>query len=170
MARQSKWLIMKIQIAGIVKNSIVDGPGIRYTVFGQGCPLKCKGCHNPHTHDFNGGESVDISTIAQQIAQDPLLDGVTFSGGEPFVQAEAFAALAKLLDKRHIICYTGYTFEELLQQSDARNLLKSIDVLIDGRFSDENKSLTLKFKGSKNQRTIDSKESIKRGKVIEIQL
>ena len=95
----------------MVKNSIVDGPGIRYTVFAQGCPLKCEDCHNPHTHDFFGGELVDIAQIAEEIHKDPLLDGVTFSGGEPFAQAKEFAQLADLIATHHVCCYSGYTFE-----------------------------------------------------------
>lgn len=162
---------LKIRISGIVKNSIVDGPGIRYVVFGQGCPHKCEGCHNPDTHDFFGGSLVDISDIAEEIKKDPLLDGVTFSGGEPFVQAKEFARLAELLPGYNIICYTGYTFEELYSSGlheTARVLLDKIDVLVDGRFEKSGQSFELKFKGSGNQRAINAKESVKIGKAIEI--
>jgi anaerobic ribonucleoside-triphosphate reductase activating protein len=159
----------KIRVAGIVKNSIVDGPGIRYTIFSQGCPIKCEGCHNPQTHDPDGGELVEISTMADEIKRDPLLGGVTFTGGEPFVQVREFAALADLI-KNHIICYTGYSFEELYENSDNHILLSKIDVLVDGRFKESEKSTDIKFKGSKNQRTLDSKESVKCGKAIKISL
>jgi anaerobic ribonucleoside-triphosphate reductase activating protein len=157
----------QLRTAGIVKNSIVDGPGIRYTVFAQGCPLSCPDCHNPQTHDMNGGELRDIHAIAEEIRRDPLLDGVTFSGGEPFVQARVFAELAELIKERHIICYTGYTFEELYRDEKNHLLLERIDVLVDGRFETNRRSLKAKFKGSVNQRVIDCKESVKRGKAIE---
>ncbi|MCL1789181.1 MAG: anaerobic ribonucleoside-triphosphate reductase activating protein [Oscillospiraceae bacterium] len=161
---------MKIRISGIVKNSIVDGTGIRYVVFGQGCPLKCEGCHNPDTHDFNGGKLVDILLIAAEIREDPLLDGVTFSGGEPFAQTEAFAALADAVEEYNIFCYTGYTFEELYDNPETHTLLGKIDVLVDGRFNKNQRTLLQKFRGSGNQRAIDAKESVKCGKAIEIDL
>jgi anaerobic ribonucleoside-triphosphate reductase activating protein len=137
-------------------------------VFAQGCPLKCEDCHNPQTHDFTKGELLDVQKIAGEIKQDPLLDGVTFSGGEPFAQAEEFANLADLIKDFNIICYSGYTFEELLAAPDKRILLEKIDILIDGRFEKSKKSLQLNFRGSKNQRIIHAKESLKRGKVIEV--
>jgi len=166
----------QIRIAGIVRNSIVDGPGIRYTVFGQGCPLKCEDCHNPQTHDSKGGSLIDIAAIADEVKKDPLLDGITFTGGEPFVQPLQFAALAELLKSQdkpssfNIICYTGYSFEELYQSSDSHILLERVDILIDGRFDRKRKSFGRHFKGSENQRTLDSKESVRRGKAIEIHL
>jgi len=163
----------QIKIAGIVKNSIVDGPGIRYTIFGQGCSLKCEDCHNPQTHNPSGGELMYITKIAEEIKKDPLLDGVTFTGGEPFAQIEEFAELAKLIktnSELNIICYTGYSFNELYSNPKTHILLKIIDVLIDGRFEKNHKDYKLRFKGSKNQRFLDSKESIKCGKPIEITL
>ena len=168
---------MDIRVAGIVKNSIVDGPGIRYTVFAQGCVHNCEGCHNKHTHDFSGGYLTQVDVIIDDIKKDPLLDGVTFSGGEPFEQVKAFSRLAGLIQSEcdsfvfpRVICYTGYTFEELYGKPDTHILLEKVDVLIDGRFELEHKSLNrrLKFRGSKNQRVIDSKESVKCGKAIEI--
>ncbi|MCL1831411.1 MAG: anaerobic ribonucleoside-triphosphate reductase activating protein [Oscillospiraceae bacterium] len=165
-----------IRVSGLTKNSIVDGPGIRFVVFGQGCPLKCPDCHNPSTHDFFGGELMDISDIVAQIESDPLLDGVTFSGGEPFAQAVAFAELAARLPHHHIMCYSGYTFDELYSRSqskqgdDIRALLSRIDVLVDGRFDSVRKTYDAKFKGSTNQRAIDVKESLQHGKAIEISL
>ena len=163
-------MITEIRISGIAKNSIVDGTGIRYVIFGQGCPLKCEGCHNPDTHDFNGGRLVLISQIAAEIKKDPLLDGVTFSGGEPFVQPEAFAALADAVADYNIFCYTGYTFEELYKKPEAHILLNKLDVLVDGRFKKSQRTYNHKFRGSGNQRAIDVKESIKCGKAIEIDL
>jgi anaerobic ribonucleoside-triphosphate reductase activating protein len=138
-------------------------------IFAQGCPHRCEGCHNPQTHDFDGGEITDTETIAREIKKDPLLGGATFSGGEPFAQPEAFIDLAKRLEGMNIICYTGYTFEELYspEKTAETELLSLIDILIDGRFDQNRKSLELKFKGSANQRVINSKESVKRGKAIE---
>jgi anaerobic ribonucleoside-triphosphate reductase activating protein len=159
---------MQVRVSGIVKNSIVDGPGIRYAIFGQGCPLKCPNCHNPDTHDFFGGEMMNISDIVREIESDPLLQGVTFSGGEPFAQAEAFAELAGRIPQQHIICYSGYTFEELLARPETHELLTKIEVLVDGRFESAlRQNLQQRFRGSANQRAIDVKESLKHGKAIE---
>ena len=108
--------MMQLRIAGTVENSIVDGEGIRYTIFVQGCPHGCPGCHNPQTHDFQGGKLVDAAVLLKEIASDPLLDGVTFSGGEPFCQAAALAALGKQVHDLglNLVTYTGYTLEQLL--------------------------------------------------------
>ena len=108
---------MTLRIAGTANDSFVDGPGIRFTIFTQGCPHNCKGCHNPQTHDFNGGELVDTAELLEKAKANPLLDGVTFSGGEPFCQAEALAELGKELKAAglNIITYTGYTFEHLYE-------------------------------------------------------
>jgi anaerobic ribonucleoside-triphosphate reductase activating protein len=158
----------KLRVAGFARNSIVDGVGIRYTIFCQGCRFNCEDCHNPQTHDFNGGELVEITKIAEEIKRDPLLDGVTFSGGEPFEQIAELCALVDLLEGYNIACYTGFTFEELYDNPETHILLSKIDVLVDGRFEKDKQDLNLKFKGSTNQRTLDSKESVKRGKPIKI--
>lgn len=164
----------KLRIAGIVKESVVDGPGIRFVIFSQGCKHNCKGCHNPETHDVNSGKLVDTEEILDEIKKDPLLLGVTFSGGEPFLQAKPFADLAKQIHKLglDIITYTGYKFETLIskmnKENDYEELLNNTDILVDGKFILEEKSLMLKFRGSKNQRVIDVKESLKAKKVIEI--
>ena len=102
---------MEIRIAGLVANSIVDGPGVRYAVFTQGCFHNCAGCHNPHTHDPQGGTTADTADIIAAITRDPLLAGVTFSGGEPFLQPRPLAAIAAAVKPLHIMTYTGYTFE-----------------------------------------------------------
>ena len=130
---------MKLRIAGTVNDSIVDGPGIRFTIFTQGCPHNCKGCHNPQTHDFNGGELIDTDALLVKVKENPLLDGVTFSGGEPFCQAEALAFLGKQIKALglNIITYTGYTFEHLIDHQNENGwgeLLKITDFLIDGPF------------------------------------
>lgn len=163
---------MELRIAGTVNDSIVDGPGIRFTVFVQGCPHNCKGCHNPQTHDFEGGTVTTTEKILEKIKGNPLLDGVTFSGGEPFCQAEALADLGREIKKLglDIITYTGYTFEKLFEERDQNHwgdLLGVTDYLIDGPFILEQKDWEIKFRGSSNQRYIDCRESLKNGKVIE---
>ncbi|MDR2899822.1 MAG: radical SAM protein, partial [Clostridiales bacterium] len=109
---------MLIRISGIVNDSAVDGPGLRLTVFAQGCKHGCYGCHNPQTHDLNGGYFIDTGEIVDKIRKNPLLDGVTFSGGEPFLQVKEFTQLAQSIRqtglKLNIMAYTGYTWEELI--------------------------------------------------------
>ena len=155
-----------IRLSGVVKESIVDGPGIRYVIFTQGCPHKCEGCHNPQTHDFDGGYDGDTEQLLSEIKENPLISGVTFSGGEPFCQPEPLTQIAREVHKmkKNIVCYSGYTFEELIKVSNTKpeilDLLKEVDILIDGKFILEQKSLMLKFRGSKNQRIIDVKKSL----------
>ena len=158
-----------LDLAGIVNDSIVDGPGIRMTVFAQGCPHHCQGCHNPETWAFGCGTPMDEERIADIVATNPLCRGVTFSGGEPFAQAEGFSKLAQLLKSRgyEVASYSGYTFEELTKGTEAQQeLLKSIDVLIDGRFELAQRSLEIPFRGSKNQRIIDVKKSLTAGEPV----
>ena len=163
---------MELRIAGTVNDSIVDGPGIRFTVFVQGCPHNCKGCHNPQTHDFNGGTVISTEALLDKIKGNPLPDGVTFSGGEPFCQAEALAYLGREIKKLglNVVTYTGYIFEKLYEEREQNHwneLLEVTDVLIDGPFILEQKDWEIKFRGSSNQRYIDCQESLKIGKVIE---
>lgn len=158
-----------LDLAGIVNDSIVDGPGIRMTVFAQGCPHHCQGCHNPETWQFGCGTPMEEERIADIVGTNPLCRGVTFSGGEPFAQAEGFTRLAQLLKQRgyEVASYSGYTFEELANGTEAqRELLKSIDVLIDGRFELGQRSLEIAFRGSKNQRIIDVQKSLTAGKPV----
>lgn len=161
---------MEIRICGLTDDSIVDGPGIRYTVFVQGCPHHCPGCHNPQSHDFAGGTMMDTADIIHKMGENPLLDGVTLSGGEPMCQPEACQALAQAAHEKqmNVWCYTGYTLENLLkEQNSARMaLLQSIDVLVDGRFRQEEKSLSLLYRGSSNQRLIDVKKTLQTGEVV----
>lgn len=164
----------KIRIAGLVKESIVDGPGFRYVVFTQGCPHNCKQCHNPHTHPVEGGRFESIDYIAEDIKKNPLLKGVTLSGGEPFLQAKK---LVKLLDKidlnrYSVLTYTGFEYEYLLKNANEQNgyleLLEHTDILIDGKFEiDLKMNNDKKFRGSSNQRAIDVKNSLNENKVIE---
>ena len=161
-----------IRIAGIVEESIVDGPGIRFVIFGQGCPHYCEGCHNQHTHDFSGGYDMKIEEIVIKVRKNPLIDGVTYSGGEPFIQAEPFLNLSKRLKNfnYNILIYTGYTFEELLHMSkndtNIKELMDYTDIIIDGLFDKNMMDYTLKFKGSANQRTINVPKSVKEGRVV----
>ena len=163
---------MKIRIAGIANDSIVDGKGIRFTIFVQGCPHKCKGCHNPHTHDFEGGIDTTTEELLAKIKANPLLDGVTFSGGEPFCHAAVLAELAREIHALglDIVTYSGYTFEELLSGADMHpewlELLKETDILIDGRFEEELRSYDVRFRGSTNQRYLDAKGSLIQKKAV----
>ena len=160
-----------IRIAGVVRESIVDGPGLRFTVFCQGCPHDCKGCHNMATHDFSGGYDCEISKIMDAIDQNPLLDGVTFSGGEPMCQPEAFYNLAVQVKERglNIVTYTGFTYEELITMGESnigvKKLMDLTDILVDGRFVLEERDLTLPFRGSANQRLIDMNLTRELGKL-----
>lgn len=153
-----------LRISGVVEESIVDGPGIRFVVFTQGCHHKCDGCHNPHTHSVLGGYNLEIEKIIEQIRSNPLLDGVTISGGEPFIQAKQVYNLIKRLKmfKYHILVYSGYKLEELIEMAKkdeaVKNILLAIDVLVDGRFEKDKMDYTLKFRGSSNQNIINLKE------------
>ena len=159
-----------LNLSGIVSDSIVDGPGIRTCIFSQGCPHHCQGCHNPETWPFRCGTDMEEETLVEIVRSNPLCRGVTFSGGEPFAQAEGFARLAVLLKEAgyEVASYTGYTFEELLEGSEEqKKLLKAIDVLIDGPFLLAEKSLEVPFRGSRNQRILDVPRSLAEGKAIE---
>ena len=160
-----------LDLSGIVEDSIVDGPGIRTTVFSQGCPHHCAGCHNPETWEFGCGTPMDEERILEIVRSNPLCRGVTFSGGEPFAQAEGFARLARLLKSSgyEVASYSGYTFEQLLHGTPAqKELLQTIDVLIDGPFLMEERSLELVFRGSRNQRILDIPKSLAAGEAISI--
>lgn len=153
-----------LHISGIIPESIVDGPGIRYVIFVQGCPHKCPGCHNAQTHDFAGGTSMQGEEILTEICKMPYINGVTFSGGEPFCQAAALYELAvelKRIDK-HLMIYSGYTWEELLALPDpyVKKLLSVCDLLVDGRYIEEKRNILLRFRGSSNQRILDIQKSL----------
>lgn len=167
---------MEIRLAGITEESVVDGPGLRLVVFVQGCPHGCPGCHNPDTHDSNGGYVVDVeglfSHIEKKALHNRLLRGVTFSGGEPFLQPEPLIQLAKRLKMLglDIVTYSGFKFEQLtamaLKNTDVGQLLKQTDILIDGQYRETERDLGLAFRGSRNQRLIDVKATLKAMKVI----
>lgn len=161
-----------LKLAGIVRESIVDGPGIRFTVFCQGCPHGCPECHNPETHDFSGGTECSIDRLMKEIDKDPLLAGVTFSGGEPFCQAEGFEKMGKLVKKRglSLTVFSGYTYEKLMDMAKTdkavKGLLDITDILIDGPFVRALKDLTLQFRGSSNQRLIDMNRTRETGEIV----
>jgi len=160
---------MKIRLAGMVNDSIVDGPGLRLTVFVQGCPHRCPGCHNPQSHDFDGGELREIDEILNEAKENFLLDGITISGGEPFVQPEECAELARGAHALglNVWCYTGYLFEDLLNSSEAsRKLLENIDVLVDGPFILNLRTLEKRYRGSSNQRILAVPESLNAGEAV----
>ena len=148
---------MKIVIAGAKKHSLVDGPGVRYTLFMQGCPHNCKGCHNPDTHDINKGKILDVKDVYNDIITTRYIDGVTISGGDPFFQPEALCELLKMLKEQglSIWCYSGWLFEDLLLNKKQAKALKYVDVLVDGKFEEDKKSKECMFRGSTNQRIID---------------
>ncbi len=185
-----------VRVAGIINESIVDGSGIRLVVFAQGCKRRCPGCHNPETHSFEGGTLMKISEIVEMVKKNPLLDGITLSGGEPFEQAAALAELAKEVKKMglNVWAYTGYTFEELTaedemaeslspgaaraaeeagqpdcepqKRKDWKKLLQYVDVLVDGPYIREQRSLELRFRGSANQRLIDVNRTRQSGEIV----
>lgn len=163
-----------VRIAGIVRQSIVDGPGLRLTVFTQGCPHHCPGCHNPHTHDFSGGYDCTVESIVAAFDANPLLAGITLSGGEPFERAGELIPLAQQIRDRgkNVYCYTGYTLEQLLERQDAdtSHLLGLIDVLIDGPYRQAERDLKLRFRGSRNQRVLDLPCSLSEGCAVVAQL
>lgn len=155
--------------AGFLAESIVDGPGLRCVVFVQGCPHNCPGCHNPATHPFSGGAAATVAHVRHAIKQSRLCRAVTLSGGEPFCQAGALAALATQLkaDGYELAAYTGYTFEQLLAgEADRRALLGVLDTLIDGPFLQAQKDLSLRFRGSANQRIINVPKSLAAGAAV----
>ena len=127
-----------LRLSGIVEESVVDGPGVRFVVFTQGCEHHCPGCHNPHTHALDGGFLMPTDAILSRFDEDPLLSGITFSGGEPFLQPEALAVLAEAVHARgkEVMIYSGFTFEQLLERGErepaVRRLLEQADVLVEG--------------------------------------
>lgn len=160
-----------LRIAGIEQESITDGQGLRYTIFTQGCVHNCKGCHNKETHSLTGGYFKNIDGIVREVVDNPMIDGITLSGGDPFLQVDACIALIKKLKKEvsdlNVWAYSGYTYEELLNNEEKIRLLNEIDVLVDGRYDCNKRSLTTKFRGSTNQRIIDVKQSLDKNKIIE---
>lgn len=161
---------MKIRLASDLQpDSIVDGEGMRTVIWFQGCLHNCPGCHNPNTHDLNGGIELDIEDVKKQMDNLEFQNGITLSGGDPFFQPEAATALAKYAHEigLNVWAYTGFIYENIINNPKYQELLNNIDVLVDGPFILKEKSLDCKFRGSKNQRIIDVKKSIESGKVID---
>ena len=158
----------RISILDIVEDTTVDGPGFRTTIYCAGCPNRCPGCHNPQSWDIANGREVDVEEILEVILADPFAD-VTFSGGDPMFQPQGFAALARAIKERsnkNIWCYTGYLFEQLIENPAQRELLELVDVLVDGRFVEALMDDQLHFRGSSNQRIIDVPASLEKGEVV----
>ena len=159
-----------MRIANWISDSIVDGPGLRLTVFTQGCPHRCPGCHNPETWDPAGGREVPLEELEALLAADPLLQGLTLSGGEPFLQAGDCASLARRARRRglDVWTYTGYRYEDLVEagRADWEALLAATDVLVDGPFLQAQKSYAALFRGSGNQRLIDLRQTRAAGQVV----
>lgn len=162
-----------MRIAGFVEESIVDGPGFRIVIFFQGCAHHCYGCHNPETWDFEGGKEVSFDLIKKIIDDNPYADGITLSGGDPLYQIDASTEIAEYTKSKglDVILYTGFLFEEVLEMTKAnqrlKDLLNNVDTLIDGPFILEQRHLSLKFRGSSNQRIIDVKKSLMQNKIVE---
>ena len=161
-----------IRLSGIAYESLVNGPGIRRVFFSQGCNHNCKGCFNPETHDFSGGEEKNIKELIEDVYKNPMIKGITFSGGDPFERAEEFSYMAKAFKEKglNIWSYTGYKFEYIIDNLDKRNgwkdLINNLDVLVDGRFEEDKAIEGLRFRGSTNQRIIDVKESLRTGDIV----
>jgi len=162
----------RIRIFGTADDSIVDGPGIRFAVFTQGCKHHCLGCHNPEAQPFTGGREVTVDELWEKVEGNPLVSGITLTGGEPFEQP---GPLIELVGRAHgkglsVWAYSGYRYEELLDGvpcDDARELALACDVLVDGLFVREQQSYTLKWCGSANQRVIDVPASLEAKEVVE---
>ena len=159
---------MKVRLAGICPESLVNGEGLRRVFFFQGCKHNCKGCFNQETHTLNGGNIYDINSLVDDILKCTYLDGVTFSGGDPFEQAKSIVPMAKILTENNISIwiYTGYTYEEIIKDNDKLELLQLCDVLIDGQFKEDLKDKRLRFRGSTNQRVIDIADSLLTGCIV----
>ena len=160
----------KLRINNFIEESIVDGFGLRFVIFTQGCNLRCKGCHNPFTHDLDGGHLIDITEIQNKWRKNPLLRGITISGGEPFLQVEVVSELVKLAKNDHldVTLYSGYTYETLRSRECPYTdlILNTADYLIDGPYIEALRNLNLLFRGSSNQRIIDLNETRKEKKLV----
>lgn len=162
---------MEIRLAADLQlDSIVDGKGIRTVIWTQGCSHNCPNCHNPSTHDFKGGELVDVKDVIERIQNLEGQDGITFSGGDPMFQPKPCSVIAKVAHElgMDVWAYTGFTYEQLINSNnkDILDFLSNIDVIIDGKFDISKKSLDLEFRGSSNQRIIDVPKSIENHKVV----
>ncbi len=150
-----------IRLFGVVRESIVDGPRLRYVIFTQGCPHKCFNCHNPESHSYGGGKLTTTAKLWADIRKNPMIKGITFSGGEPFLWGHELAVIAKKASDAglDIMTYSGFTYEQLLKKCETepsvKELLSYTNYLVDGRYIDSMRDLNLKFRGSTNQRILD---------------
>ena len=172
-------MTLKVRIAGLEEESYVDGEGIRYAIFVQGCPHHCEGCHNPQTFDFDGGRLIEIDELLDRIKGNALLSGVTLTGGEPLCQLRSLTELARAVQGMGLTvwCYTGFTFEELIDgveryfsADEVREFLWHVDVLVDGPFVERQRDLSLAFRGSGNQRLIDVPKTLAEHEIVLIDL
>lgn len=167
MAEELKKTIM-ISVLSIIEDTMVDGPGFRTSIYCAGCQHQCPGCHNPQSWDFEGGHAMTTDEIMHIVEADPYAN-VTFSGGDPMYQPEGFAELARAIRQRTnktIWCYTGFTYENLMKNPRQRALVEQLDVLVDGPFVKSERDETLRFRGSRNQRLIDVRQSMAQGRVV----
>lgn len=159
-----------LRMCGVEPESIVDGPGFRYVIFVQGCPHRCPGCHNPQSHDFEGGYDLDLEELWEDILKSKSITGITFSGGEPFCQIKPLLEIAHRAKDAglDLMSYSGYTYEELLDRKDpvTDEFLSLLDMLVDGRFIEEERNLELLYRGSENQRVIDMNKTRESGEIV----
>lgn len=157
---------MVLNTSGFIAESITDGPGVRSVLFVQGCPHHCKGCHNPNTWSFDKNKEVTVGAVFAKITENGLINGVTFSGGEPMEQSVALLELAKLCKEKgyNVMMYTGYVYEDIKDDP----IFEYIDYVVDGPFKIALRSLDCLYRGSKNQRIIDVQQSRKCNDVIEV--
>ena len=163
---------VRLSVPKIQSDSIVDGEGIRSVIWFQGCSHNCPGCHNPETHDFKAGYEFDVEEVKEWIRELEFQQGVTFSGGDPMMQVDALIELAKEVHacNMNVWVYTGFTYEEIMKMSESNpkymEVLKEIDILVDGKFVLAKKSFDVAFRGSSNQRIIDVKKSLEKNEVV----
>jgi anaerobic ribonucleoside-triphosphate reductase activating protein len=160
-----------MKISGITPESIVDGPGLRIVIFVQGCPHQCPYCHNPETWDSDGGKEFSVKQVIRNLKQHKKNKrGITFSGGEPFLQSAELVQVAQSARQMgwDIVTYTGFTYEQLIvdTNNDIQALLSTTDLLIDGKYIHALRNIELQFRGSSNQRLIDIAETQKSGRIV----
>lgn len=160
---------MKIRLAAYLQpDSIVDGEGVRTVIWTQGCPHHCPGCHNASTWNFDDGALIEVDEVINELKKFKNQDGITLSGGDPVCQADACYEISKAAHQMglNVWCYTGFTYEQMLLNPKAKRLLEQLDVLVDGKFVQEEKSYDIYFRGSRNQRIIDVPQSLEKQQVV----
>lgn len=163
--------MLTVRIAGSKPHSAVNGPGVRYVLFMQGCHHHCPGCQNPETHDLLGGTEFTIEEVLAEIRSTRYLDGVTLSGGDPFAQPEACYELAKAIREAglNLWVYSGWTFAQIIEGKagdKAKEILPYIDVLVDGPYVESLRSEEVIWRGSSNQMLVDVQESLRQGYAV----